>query len=231
MKKSKQPHSSTIIIGPQENSSATEQKILTAAEIEFSERGLDGARMQAIADRAGVNKALLHYYFRSKDKLFDVILEKAVTSIWEKINTELATSSPATDFKTAIHALVSAYIQTFSKQPHIPRILVRQLLNSDYKFKSIVQTVLSAIGNGPNKLYAIYQKDVTLGKVKAADPLQLIMNIMGMILVTFISQPISGFIQQKTGFSILYDDTFYRNRTEFITDMICNGIVTKDSQS
>ena len=52
-----------------------EQRILAAAKKIFLSKGLDGARMQDIADEAGINKAMLHYYFRSKDKLFEMIFE------------------------------------------------------------------------------------------------------------------------------------------------------------
>ena len=51
----------------------TEKKIIEAATTVFSEKGKDGARMQEIADTAGINKALLHYYFRSKNKLFKIV--------------------------------------------------------------------------------------------------------------------------------------------------------------
>ena len=56
---------------------STEQKILDAARTIFMRKGLNGARMQEIADEAGINKALLHYYFRSKDKLFYAIFKEA----------------------------------------------------------------------------------------------------------------------------------------------------------
>ena len=56
---------------------STEKTILEAAKKVFLDKGFDGARMQEIADEAGINKALLHYYFRSKDKLFDAIFEEA----------------------------------------------------------------------------------------------------------------------------------------------------------
>ena len=55
----------------------TEQKILLAAKKIFVEKGLEGARMQEIANEAGINKALLHYYFRSKDKLFEGVFREA----------------------------------------------------------------------------------------------------------------------------------------------------------
>ncbi|HNA17232.1 MAG TPA: helix-turn-helix domain-containing protein, partial [Ferruginibacter sp.] len=54
----------------------TEQKILESARNVFIQKGLAGARMQDIADHAGVNKALLHYYFTSKDKLFNIVFEQ-----------------------------------------------------------------------------------------------------------------------------------------------------------
>ena len=53
----------------------TEEKILKAAEEVFVQKGLDGARMQEIADKAGINKSLLHYYYRTKDKLFSKVFK------------------------------------------------------------------------------------------------------------------------------------------------------------
>ena len=57
---------------------STEQTILQAAKKVFIQKGMEGARMQEIADEAGINKALLHYYFRSKDKLFEAIFQDAI---------------------------------------------------------------------------------------------------------------------------------------------------------
>jgi AcrR family transcriptional regulator len=63
----------------------TEQKILEAARKIFLAKGLDGARMQDIADEAGINKAMLHYYFRSKDKLFEKIFAEVAGHFLPKI--------------------------------------------------------------------------------------------------------------------------------------------------
>ncbi len=68
-----------------QKSSETEKKIINAATAVFMEKGKDGARMQEIADKAGINKALLHYYFRSKEKLFTNVfnleIPKVITNI------------------------------------------------------------------------------------------------------------------------------------------------------
>ena len=67
-----------------ENEKLTEEKIFEAATDVFVEKGLDGARMQDIADHAGINKALLHYYFRTKDKLFNAVFEMIAKKIFKK---------------------------------------------------------------------------------------------------------------------------------------------------
>ncbi|RAI02165.1 TetR family transcriptional regulator [Acuticoccus sediminis] len=67
--------------GPQRDAVATQARILEAARQEFAENGLQGARMEAIASRAGCNKALIHHYFQSKDALFAIVLEKNYEAI------------------------------------------------------------------------------------------------------------------------------------------------------
>ncbi|NBX80818.1 MAG: TetR/AcrR family transcriptional regulator, partial [Flavobacteriales bacterium] len=65
--------------------SNTEVKIMEAAKVVFMKYGLYGARMQDIADTAGINKALLHYYFRNKEKLFDQVFDGALSKYFEQM--------------------------------------------------------------------------------------------------------------------------------------------------
>ena len=71
----------------------TEQSILEAAKIVFIKKGMEGARMQEIADEAGINKAMLHYYYRSKDKLFEAVFKetflKLVPNLIEIVKTDI----------------------------------------------------------------------------------------------------------------------------------------------
>ena len=62
----------------------TEDKIFEAATEVFVSKGMDGARMQDIADHAGINKALLHYYYRTKDHLFNAVFEKIAGQMFKK---------------------------------------------------------------------------------------------------------------------------------------------------
>jgi TetR/AcrR family transcriptional regulator len=202
----------------------TEQKILAAARQEFCERGLDGARMQAIADRAGANKALVHYYFRSKEKLFEIIIQDIAGDIWRQIHEDLESNPGAPDFRSAVRSLVSSYIMTFAHQPEIPLILIRLLINRDKNFLPTVQSIIRAIGDEPKKIFSLFERETKAGTIKKVDPVQLIMSIMSMILITFVSRPIVEVLQQKTGLSITFDDTFYKSRVEFITNLVFEGI-------
>jgi TetR/AcrR family transcriptional regulator len=202
----------------------TEQRILAAARLEFCERGLDGARMQAIADRAGVNKALLHYYFRTKEKLFEIIIHDIASNIWRQINEDLDANPGARDFRSAVRSLVSSYIMTFAHQPEIPLILIRLLINRDRNFLPAAQSIIRAIGDEPRRIFSLFEKETKTGSIKKLDPVQLIMSVMSMIIMTFVSRPIVEILQQKTGLSITYDEKFYKARIDFITNLVFDGI-------
>ena len=86
----------------------TEQLILSAARKVFIEKGLDGARMQEIADEAGINKALLHYYFRSKEKLFSMIFQEEMSKFFPRM--VMLLSSADISIEEKIRGFVNNYI-------------------------------------------------------------------------------------------------------------------------
>ena len=77
-----------------ERKNNTEERILESARQIFQAKGLQGARMQEIADKAGINKAMLHYYYRSKELLFEAVFEEAANRIFPKIVELLNTDYP-----------------------------------------------------------------------------------------------------------------------------------------
>lgn len=202
----------------------TERKILEAARLEFSEKGFDGARMQAIADQAGTNKALLHYYFRSKERLFEVTLKDILSTLWSEIHGRLNTHHEETDLRTLINTIVSAYIGTFAAQPSLPKMIIRELtLESPILFK-VVNEFVSSFDKGPNPIFTIYNNELRRGTIKRIELLHFMMNLMSMCAVTFIFMPIAENIIKKTGVSMAFDRKFYDKRIEAITEMACDGI-------
>ena len=94
-------------------SKETEQQIYSAARAEFISKGLFGARMQAIADRAKINKAMLHYYFKTKDDLFNAVLEKEVELMFETVGQVVHKDLP---FVEKMHTFIDVYHDLLEKK-------------------------------------------------------------------------------------------------------------------
>src|SRR6478672_1184281 len=109
----------------------TEEKILTAARQVFLSRGMDGARMQDIADEAGINKALLHYYFRSKDQLFERIFLEVANSFLPRVFAVL--DSDATLFEK-IEQFCKEYISQVITTPYVPIFILNEINRQPQEF-------------------------------------------------------------------------------------------------
>ncbi len=93
--------------------SATERQILEAAKKVFGRKGMDGARMQEIADEAGLNKALLHYYFRNKERLFQEVIREVFSSFFPRIMTVMSLEGMA--FEEKIRTFVNEYLDLIER--------------------------------------------------------------------------------------------------------------------
>lgn len=102
----------------------TEEKILEAAKEVFIEKGNDGARMQEIADKAGINKSLLHYYYRTKEKLFESVFKFAFSQFAPKF---LNTFNTGEDFFTQLRKFIDIYIDLISKNSFIPMFILNEV--------------------------------------------------------------------------------------------------------
>uniref|UniRef100_A4SEG4 Transcriptional regulator, TetR family n=1 Tax=Chlorobium phaeovibrioides (strain DSM 265 / 1930) TaxID=290318 RepID=A4SEG4_CHLPM len=114
----------------------TERRILQSAEKVFYRQGYDGARMQEIADEAGINKALLHYYFRSKERLFDAVFSDAVMRLVPPVFAVMNSNSPLMD---KVRAFVDAYFNTVVNNPFLPGFVVHEMHRNPSRFSEIIR--------------------------------------------------------------------------------------------
>ncbi len=166
-----------------EISSSTEQTILNAAKKVFIEKGKEGARMQEIADEAGINKALLHYYFRSKQRLFKAVFLEAFERFLPKIKS-LMTSDKS--FLEIIEVFIQNYIDLILENPHIPAFVLHELNQNP-------ENLAQFMGNKLPNLTALFDKinlEISAGTIKPIDPKQLVINIIGLCLFPFVARPI-----------------------------------------
>lgn len=162
----------------------TEEQILNAAREVFTAKGMAGARMQEIADHARINKSLLHYYFRSKEKLFQAVIEEALQAIAPRLN-EIFNSDLSLEDK--IRRFVDQYITTVDKNPYIPAFVLHELNTNPEGFASkILQTKQKP---NPEKLLTQIADEVAQGKIRPIHPVQLLINIVGLCLFPYIAKP------------------------------------------
>ena len=120
------------------NIDSTEGKILDAAKKVFTKKGMYGARMQEIADEAGINKALLHYYFRSKDKLFDAIFHEAFHDFVPRAFKSFKSEMP---FEDKLSLFVSNYIDIIIENPYLPLFIINEINQKPERLGQLMQVV------------------------------------------------------------------------------------------
>ncbi|UYQ94374.1 TetR/AcrR family transcriptional regulator [Chitinophaga horti] len=195
-----------------ESVSNTEQQIIAAAKKIFFQRGMSGARMQDIADEAGINKALLHYYFRSKDKLFDMVFEDAIGEMFSNIKASQQQDLPL-DQKIAV--LVNSYINVISKNPYLPQFILHEVNQQP-------ERMVKRMTGGPNfpeikSFFKDIQAGAKKGFIRKVDPLQLVISVLSMCIFPFVARPmIQGIFEMDNK----QFNRFIEERRTFIVDFV-----------
>jgi len=204
----------------------TEQKILTAAREEFIERGFQGARMQAIADRAQTNKTLLHYYFRSKSKLYETVLWNMAETFFTNLQKRLKQQPRDIELRTLLREIIATHVKTLSQNPDFPRLIIREMLDGGENIRLFIKQVKDTYGHLPRFFVQALDKELHRGTIRDIEPIHIIWNIIGMSAFTFLSMPIASFIGSETGNIITFDEAFFEKRAEAIITMTCDGLFT-----
>ncbi len=209
---------------------STEQKIIQAARKEFIETGLSGARMQHIAERAGVNKALLHYYFRSKEKLYEAALKDAAFTFWGTVETQIADIEQSGDLKTVLKTFVGIFFRIMSANPDFPKMFIREIADGATTIPFLSETIYNRFGPLLPRLQKIIQKELSQDNMFPFDPFHLLVNVIGMCIVSVIMQPVALAITSKIGKPIDFNDDFYQKRIDSIIELVIHGIYKRDAR-
>jgi len=196
----------------------TEALILKAAKHIFQQKGMVGARMQEIADEAGINKAMLHYYYRSKQLLFEAVFKKAFSMLAPQLNEIL---NDDTSICEKIKKFTNNYISFVIKYPYLPNFIIQELnRNPEFVKKIIAEKLFPNI----EKFRKQVDTKVAEGVIRAIKAEQLFINIMALNIFPFIGAPLlKGFINS--------DDKTYKklmeDRKTEVADFIINSIKIK----
>ncbi|CAM3373352.1 TetR/AcrR family transcriptional regulator [Aequorivita lipolytica] len=193
----------------------TEGQILNAAENVFQKKGMDGARMQEIADEAGINKAMLHYYYRSKQLLFEAVFSNAFSLLAPQLNKILNDDS---SIEEKVKNFTHNYITFISKHPYIPNFIIQELNRNPKFFEKIQQNAaFPTLEKFKNQVSAEVEK----GILNPIDGEQLFINIISLNIFPFVATPlIKGFLKiDDKGFKRLMEQ-----RKKSVSEFIINSI-------
>lgn len=193
----------------------TEQKILDAANSVFQEKGLYGARMQEIADKAGINKALLHYYYRSKEKLFETVFRAAVSLMAPKIRHIITSDEHLFD---KIRRFTDEYITFLSNHSFLPAFVINELNKNP---KLIQDVFMKEIGDSFEVLKSDVQCYIDNGEIKKVEVEQVLINMISMSLFPVVAKPLLKTLFNKS------EEEYHQllnARKKLVADMIIDSI-------
>ncbi|MFS4472402.1 TetR/AcrR family transcriptional regulator [Chryseobacterium sp. T20] len=164
--------------------SSTEEKIKEAARTVFYKKGFAATRTRDIAEEAGINLALLNYYFRSKAKLFEMIMIETMAGFFQNLMMVLNDKNTSIDEKVV--EVVGKYIDLIIKEPEIPTFIISELRNNPnlllqkIPLKEVIET---------SEFLKQHQEAVKNGSIKEPNPLHFLINILGLTVFPFIAKP------------------------------------------
>jgi AcrR family transcriptional regulator len=199
-----------------ENDKQTEEKIFEAATDVFIEKGMDGARMQDIANHAGINKSLLHYYYRTKDHLFNAVFEKIAGQMFKKF-------APVFDeklsFEEKIRFFFREHITFLQKNPRLPAFLLNEINRNPSRIKKLIQQI------DVNKLWqtleAQHKDELKKYNITTETIPQLMSSIAAISVFPFAARGILEGIFEKM--NINFND-YMEERKEYAADFVIKAI-------
>ena len=195
-----------------EKKETTEQQILDAAKTVFQAKGMDGARMQEIADEAGINKAMLHYYYRSKDILFEAVFNSAFSLLAPQLNAILNDDSSIED---KIKNFTFNYITFMMKHPYLPNFIIQEInRKEDFILKLKENTGFPNL----DKFKVKVESEIQQGILNPIEADQLFVNIIALSIFPFLGKPLIKAFTDK-------DDKAYKEFVEKRKTEVANFII------
>ncbi len=198
------------------NSAASRATILEAAGRIFAERGLSGARTDAIAAAAGVNKALLYYYFKSKEDMYWAILEEQITQFHRKALALLSEDGSAAEM---LLRYVSSHFDFIRAHPHYPRLFQRMMMAREPRAERLVAERMAPVAR---KMGMVLRRGIRDGELRRCDPLHAAVSLVALTVFYFGAAPIIRVISGRDPLKAVN----LRKRKAEVLDFIRYGLLT-----
>lgn len=203
----------------------SKERILEAAMQLFAEKGKHGTRMEEVAARAGINKAMVYYYYTSKDYLYKEVLKSILQSVYSSIYSALEKTPQANDPISKVKSFLVAHFEAFSNQKIYTKIILDVHANEPEEFKNIFEAVIKNWEkNIPQEMLKIFEQGMAQKIFRDINYKHVMISIFGMNLIYYFGKSIA---QALLKLEVDDEQTFLKEREESNIDLLLNGILTK----
>ncbi len=197
-----------------------EKRILWVAERLFLEKGFSGTSTTEIAKAVGCNQALIHYYFRTKEKLFWDVFSPKVEQVVEYLDAPLDESL---DFIQRIRNVIDFYFGILELDERLAPFIVNELIMNPGRWDKFRDRYLrnESRSSAFNRFESMVAEEIAAGRVRPMRAIDLLMNIMSLTISSFIVAP-KGFASGECDSNLRKE--YLDNRREDVKSLIVNGI-------
>ena len=165
-----------------------EQAILEAAEYEFLDKGFEAAKTTKIASLAGVTHAMLHYYYRTKENLFNMVFEKKVNLLKDALF--VLFDNQGTPFLERVQRAIELHFDFLSANPELPRFVMNELLFNPKRLILYEKNIKKMGSHVLKRMSEEIEAEVKQGTIDPIDPVSLLINIASMNIFVFVAMPL-----------------------------------------
>lgn len=204
--------------GPTAKAPDTERQIFEAALEVFSRKGKDGARMQEIADAAGINRALLHYYFRSKQHLYETCFGHCFERFMQTFGPVL---SETDTFAETLWGFIDGYIEYVRGHGQVMRLMLNENLSGGTLLGEHLEAA-SETGGAPERIMEDrIRSAISRGEIRDVDPKQTLLTIVSACLFFFVMRPTVAYLNPLAQEDF---DAFVEARKEHVFEILFHGL-------
>lgn len=208
-------------------SSKTKELIFKASIDEFIKFGYHGARMQRIADNSKVNKAMIYYYFPSKEAIYEEVLRTVIRTVISELN---AIKDDPADVRKMLSAIIDIYQGVFLKYPDYIKLLQYELATGGENLISMGLFKMPDLPFSPKSghIYGYFDRKMREKVIRKMNVFQLIISIISLVVLPFMAEPLyRAFTKdipqiKNRSFKKVLDD-----RKTYILDLLCEGILIR----
>ena len=202
--------------------SNNEQLILEAAEAEFLEKGYNNATTTAIAKKAGVTHAMLHYYFRTKDNLFQKVFQEKVHLIGDSFYQQLNDDLP---FEEIIRKFIEYHFDFIRQNPQLLNFVYNEVVVNKENRRFLLDQIRPKILNVLNRIDKLLSNEISKGNIRPVTVYELLINILSMNVITFMAFPIIEDLM--SGQNSEYFENLINERKESNVQFVLNALKIK----